>query len=292
MAARSRKTRSKGRRNSSALLRGFILVPFHYLIAMLPLNPKSKKIAILVAMRCPEGIINMRELPFFRCLFASLLNTTSGGFDYGVFIGIDPDDPMLANPKARYVFEQVFHRIALDYSAKPSWNLETLLVLDGCRHRPCWVWNRLAREARSSGYDFFYQIGDDVSLWCSGWTERFVGQLEKREGLGVVGAIDRHNPKLLTQGFVSVRHVDLFGGMFATEFTNWYSDNWLQDIYAPDYSHIDPQSEIVNGSQSGLWRARGGPRYQRDLMTPEDYRFLVAIGRRHWRRRLDSDQLT
>lgn len=53
-----------------------------------------------------------------------------------------------------------------------------------------------------------------------------------------------NNSRILTQSFVSRKHMDLFGYYFPEEIMNWFCDDWINEIYKkmgcffPLHSHL------------------------------------------------------
>lgn len=132
---------------------------------------------------------------------------------------------------------------------------------------PCLVWNACFQAAVEDPdhNDYFYQLGDDVELLpvpspqeaisvdtCATmdgkstyWDVCFVETLKSQRNIGVTGGMDINHSKIhgsnrfLTQAMVGRPHYDIFGFLYPTEFRNWYSDNWLSEVYMPDYFRID-----------------------------------------------------
>ena len=57
---------------------------------------------------------------------------------------------------------------------------------------------------------------------------------------------------LLTQTFVSRKHMEIFGWYFPEEIINWYCDNWINAVYKPD--HYFPLVEYHCGNEGGKER--------------------------------------
>ena len=67
-----------------------------------------------------------------------------------------------------------------------------------------------------------------------------------------------NNARILTQSFVSRRHMEIFGFFFPEEIINWCCDDWINEVYIglnmfyPLYSHLcinvggNPRYEINN----------------------------------------------
>ena len=55
-------------------------------------------------------------------------------------------------------------------------------------------------------------------------------KLEENNNIGLTGPIN-NNSSILTQAFVSRRHMLIFGWFFPEEIKNWYCDDWYNIIY-------------------------------------------------------------
>jgi hypothetical protein len=128
--------------------------------------------------------------------------------------------------------------------------------LEGMKGAPVWIWNRLSRQAHGDGCAYFYQLNDDIRFLTAGWTRKFVDSLEgnpRRRGLGVTGPTDIERRFYLTQSFVSRAHLDVFNFFYPKAFRNWYSDNWITDVYRPVdsfFHHTDIL--IANTNEMGM----------------------------------------
>ena len=47
----------------------------------------------------------------------------------------------------------------------------------------------------------------------------------------MTGPIDKNNLHVLTQSFVSRKHMELFGYYFPSEIINWFCDDWINLVY-------------------------------------------------------------
>ena len=76
-----------------------------------------------------------------------------------------------------------------------------------------------------------------------GWVSECIKQLQSQNDLGVVGPLDwqrelfrkqmypRPCKFLLTQTFVSRKHMEIFGFYYPPEIINWYCDDWITRVY-------------------------------------------------------------
>jgi hypothetical protein len=80
--------------------------------------------------------------------------------------------------------------------------------------------------------------------------------------VGVTGPFDVHarSPLLvLTQSMVHRRHLDIFGYYYPPLFRNWFSDDWITQVYQPQYSLRN--NDILVNNTNVL-----GTRYQYDYI--------------------------
>jgi hypothetical protein len=92
------------------------------------------------------------------------------------------------------------------------------------------MWNALFKRAYDDGCEYFYQCGDDIEFKTPGWVNASISKLAESNDIGMTGPIN-NNSRLLTQSFVSRRHMDLFGYYFPEEILNWFCDDWINEIY-------------------------------------------------------------
>ena len=93
------------------------------------------------------------------------------------------------------------------------------------------MWNKLFNIAYEDKCDYFFQCGDDIEFKTKGWINYCIQTLQKTDNCGLTGPIDENNPQLLTQSFISRKHMELFGYYFPPEIMNWYCDDWINEIY-------------------------------------------------------------
>jgi hypothetical protein len=234
-----------------------------------------RTIALLVPVTSRGRTLrNVADTDLLRMLIPSVLDTATWTprLAYRIYVGYDAGDPFYDRVDRRRSLGREFRRLA---GRRPA-----DLVLHrsvGTAHAPCAVWNALFRRAYDDGCDFFYQVGDDVELETREWACDFPAALLLNPvcpGLGVTGPLDTNAPDfpVLTQAFVSRVHMSIFGTFYPPAFRNWFSDNWLTDVYAP--SHV---------RRLGTHRARnsgGAERYAIDEAALDLLNREVPRGRR------------
>lgn len=194
---------------------------------------------------------DLSEADLLRVLLPSLVATAdwSGEFAYELHVSVDADDAVFAGPGRP---EALAGALRAAVGARPV--TVTVQRLAGAAHAPCWHWNALFATAVAGGADYFYQLGDDVRFLTDGWARRFVAALSSRPrlpGIGVAGPLEVVNRRILTQAFVSRLHHEVFGTFFPARFRNWWSDDWITEVYRPDHLFAceDQWIENVGGSE-------------------------------------------
>ena len=95
------------------------------------------------------------------------------------------------------------------------------------------MWNKLFKQAYEENCDYFFQCGDDINFKTKNWINDCIAALQKNKGVGITGPIN-NNPRILTQAFVSRRHMEIFGWFFPEQIINWCCDDWYNSVYKPD----------------------------------------------------------
>ena len=228
-----------------------------------------------------------RDTDLLHVLLPSLLRTATWDdrLAYRLYVGYDAGDPFFDTERGAAGVEAAVGRLVGD---RPL-----ALVLRRCEstaHAPVAVWNLLFADAYADGCDFFYQLGDDLDLETGGWARDFPAALmlnHAEPGLGVTGPVDRGHCDagghlkldVLTQSFVSRRHMEVFGTYYPPAFRNWWSDDWITRVYAPDHVRPAFHHTVYNTSRTRMRYAIdvGG----RDIIAAEVARGRERLAR--WR---------
>lgn len=142
---------------------------------------------------------------------------------YKFYIGIDVGDPIYDNSQNK----QEIIRLC---SIIKNIDIE-FIYMDGITKGHLTVmWNRLFEKAYNDGCDYFFQCGDDIEFKTKNWINDCITALQKSNNIGLTGPIN-NNPRILTQTFVSRKHMELFGYYFPPEIINWFCDNWINEVY-------------------------------------------------------------
>lgn len=187
-----------------------------------------------------------KDTYLFNHTLKTFIITYDSEHEYRFYIGIDRGDRIYDNPEVKQYFERmvsVMKNISIEF-----------VYMDGIQKGHLTVmWNRLFECAYNAGYDAFFQCGDDIVFETKGWINDCVDVMEKSNGIGMTGPIN-NNPRILTQSFVTRRHMELFGYYFPPEIINWCCDDWINDVYK-NINHFYPleRHSCVN--------VGGNPRY-------------------------------
>lgn len=167
-----------------------------------------------------------KDTDFFKILFPSFLRTVSSDprYSYSFYLGYDDDDHFYLNHLEE--MKQHFNNVS-----EGKYKLE-MYPMRRLKGKVGQIWTNLALIA-SQECDYLYQSGDDIEYLTSGWEDIFIPELIKKDNIGVVGPYDvnRNIDTLLTQSFVHITHLKIFGYYYPPEIENWYVDDWITNIY-------------------------------------------------------------
>lgn len=230
------------------------------------------RIAILIPVTSRRrDLRSPADADLVRLFLPTFLATADwdGAFSYDLHVGIDDDDAFYADPVRQ---AELLEGLRAALERRPA--RVATHVFAGTAHAPCWSWNALFARALEDGADFFYQMGDDVRLVTAGWARDFTTTLLANPvlpGLGVTGPLETVAKTILTQAFVSRRHAEIFGTFYPPVFRNWWSDDWITNVYRPEHLFFREAHLVDN--------VGGAERYEIDraaeaVLVPE-----VAAGR-------------
>ena len=197
----------------------------------------KKNIALIIPVSSRNSKYSgVEDIELFKVLLPSLLNSLSTAdkdkFNYSFYVGYDAGDSFYDDEDTLRKIREKFESIVKSKNI----SLKEPVKCEGTEHSPAYVWNILFKKAYDDGCDYFYQLGDDIELIIGGWSAVFAEHLSKNKGLGVTGPLEKHNRHILTQTFVSRVHMEIFGYYFPALFKNWWCDDWMHNVYMPDYN--------------------------------------------------------
>ena len=198
---------------------------------------------------------SVKNTPFFSTLLPSLISnltkTEIEKYHFGFFLGYGDEDQFYCHPVIQSQIRSEFQFQTQHINCKL---IDIVCPLSA--HNPVKVWNELFKVSYNLNYDYFYQLGDDIQFLSPNWVEEFVTLLG--DNIGVVGPNDTNPVKpmnLMTQSFTNRKHMEIFDYYYPHAFTNWHSDNWIQQVYG-DRAKVLEHIKIVNTG--------GSPRYHID----------------------------
>ena len=143
--------------------------------------------------------------------------------EYKFYIGIDKNDKIFDN-----IDEQ--QKILNFINIMKNVSLEFILMENIEKGHLTIMWNILFKKAYNEECDYFFQCGDDIEFKTKGWINCCIKTLQQNNNIGLTGPIN-NNPNILTQSFVSRKHMDFFGYYFPPEIINWFCDDWINEVY-------------------------------------------------------------
>ena len=203
-----------------------------------------------------------RKFPLFTMLLPSFCRTVSDEWQtyvYHFYLAYDATDRYFSQAKNREMFRTEFRDVIKEHCPIDT---PSVLHLLECAYsgRPAWAQNDAMIAAYLNGADYFYRINDDTVLSTANWLSSFTDVLSSYQprNIGVVGPTqDSGNLKILTYDFVHRTHIEIFGFYYPRVFTDWFADDWITYVYAPQ--HVTKLSNVSIEHRSLL-----GQRYFKD----------------------------
>jgi len=226
----------------------------------------SIKMGILIPSTNKNLDINKyNETLLYKIFLKSFIKTydktyKSKSIIYKIYIVVDKDDKIYSNNEN---IEKISSFVNLLKNV-------SIIFINNDNIEKGWVtkmWNKAFKRAYDEGCQYFYQCGDDIEFLDKGWVNSCLDQMKKHNDTGITGPIDwgreqfaaNKNIKtkfLLTQTFVSRKHMDIFGFYFPEEIKNWYCDDWITYVYLSKNKFWKINKRILNKG--------GSPRYNPD----------------------------
>lgn len=200
---------------------------------------------------------SIKDTYLYNLTLKTFLYTQSKDFKYIFYIGYDKDDRIFGNEMERETikrFQKVFKNVSFEFISMEGIKKGHLTAM----------WNRLFEKAYNENCDYFFQCGDDIHFQTEGWIKDCVLVLKENNDFGLAGPIN-NNVLILTQAFVSRRHMEVFGFFFPEEIINWCCDDWYNEVYAP--THLFPLRSHYCSNEGGAPRytINNDPTYEADM---------------------------
>ena len=165
----------------------------------------------------------MEESYLFQYTLNTFLQTMDQEHEYVFYIGVDRGDRIYDTVTETNKINHLIH----SYSTISVRFIHMDDVEKGYLTK---MWNILFKTAFDDGCDYFFQCGDDIAFKTKGWVNKCIYVLNESGGVGMTGPIN-NNVRILTQTFVSRKHMEFFGFYFTEELVNWFCDDWINGIY-------------------------------------------------------------
>jgi hypothetical protein len=204
---------------------------------------------------------NIKQTYFYNLTFKTFLMNQDKEHEYHFYLGVDNDDPIFTNAAEQDVirrFTNIFKNIHIHF-----------VVLNIQKGFLTKMWNELYKLAYTSGCEYFYQCGDDIHFHTAGWVNDSINTLVLSNGVGLTGPINNNN-RILTQAFVSRKHMEIFGYFFPENILNWGCDDWYNHVYQPN--HFFPLKNHFCSNEGGE------PRYLIDGKRNFRANYAVNVG--------------
>lgn len=174
-----------------------------------------------------------------------------------IYLIIDHDDPIYSQNEERNMIKKIID---------PIQNLDIEFILNETVEKG-WVtqlWNIGFKKAFDEKCDYFLQCGDDIDFLDKEWLSELIDIMKSHNDIGITGPFDwgrykfaidqgKQTKFILTQSFVSKKHMEIFGFYFPEEIKNWYCDDWITKIYMNANKLWFCKKRIINKG--------GNPRY-------------------------------
>jgi hypothetical protein len=178
----------------------------------------------------------MRDTYFFHLTLKTFIATLSPCHTYIFYIGYDVQDPIFSKTEE--------HQYLSIFKTFVSFRFIEMKDPPGYLTK---MWNHLFRVAYQEGCDYFFQCGDDIFFKTRGWIDDSIQVLQQHDNIGLTGP-DNQNGRILTQSFVSRKHMDIFGAYFPETIINWGCDDWYNWVYE---GHVYPLKHHVCTNEGG-----------------------------------------
>ena len=182
---------------------------------------------ILATSKNRDNWVMMQDTYLYQLTLKTFLLTIDKEHNYIFYVGIDKDDRIFDNETQKREitrFSKVFSNIEFKFITMENIPKGYVTLM----------WNKLFEDAYNLGCDYFYQCGDDMEFKTKGWINDGIKVLKEHDDIGMAGPINNNN-RILTQAFVSRKHMEIFGLFFPKEIKNWTCDDLINMVYHPKY---------------------------------------------------------
>lgn len=187
------------------------------------------KIALLILATSKDrnNWSNIKDTYLYNMTLKTFLYTHNTEFNYILYIGIDSGDRIFDDTNQQ-------EEILRFSKAFPHIEFCFIVIKNINKGHVTKMWNILFKEAYNIKCDYFYQCGDDIEFKTKNWIKDSILKLKEHNDIGLTGPINNNN-RILTQAFVSRKHMEIFGWFFPEQIKNWCCDDWYNMVYYPKY---------------------------------------------------------
>jgi hypothetical protein len=222
-------------------------------------DPPRTHIGVLIpcTSKGRDEWVDIKSTYLYNMTVKTLFMTQNDCYDYTFYVGYDTGDRIFSNPAAH----EEISRLSTVFK---NMRFQFIDMKDVSKGHVTAMWNILFQRAYDTGCDYFYQCGDDIVFHTKGWTRDCIVKLESHDGYGLAGPINNNN-RILTQAFVSRRHMEVFGFFFPEEIINWCCDDWYNETYYP--THLFPLRShyCTNNGGAPRYTINNDPTYEADV---------------------------
>ncbi len=193
---------------------------------------------ILATSKNRDNWVMMQDTYLYQLTLKTFLLTFDKEHSYIFYVGIDKDDRIFDNETQK-------REITRFSKVYPNIEFKFITMENITKGYVTLMWNKLFEYAYKSDCDYFYQCGDDMEFRTKGWINDCIKVLREHNDIGIAGPINNNN-RILTQSFVSRKHMEIFGWFFPKEIKNWCCDDWMNMVYYPKYLYPLKKHLAVN----------------------------------------------
>tara|TARA_B110001452_G_scaffold265957_1_gene271687 strand:+ start:2283 stop:3050 length:768 start_codon:yes stop_codon:yes gene_type:complete len=208
------------------------------------MDESKTKIALLIlaTSKNRDNWVTIKDTYLFNMTLKTFLLTQDKEHKYLFYVGIDKDDRLFDK-------EDQQQEITRFSKAFPNVEFKFITMEAIQKGYVTLMWNKLFEDAFKQDCEYFYQCGDDMEFKTKGWINDCIKALKTHNDIGLAGPIN-NNSRILTQAFVSRKHMEIFGWFFPKEIKNWCCDDWYNMVYHPKYLYpLHNHLSINNGGQ-------------------------------------------
>lgn len=206
----------------------------------------SKKIGVIIPTTSKgKNWKTVEETFLYNKTLKSFIMTTNLLHNVVFYIGIDNDDNLWNLQENRKKLSSLIKN-------RENIHFKFIHMNDIPKGHVTRMWNVLFENAFNDDCEYFLQCGDDIIFITNGWLDDSIKILKNYDDIGVTGPLC-NNSRILTQTMVSRKHMEIFKFYFPRIIINWFCDNWINEVYKPDYFYPLQNHKCINDG--------GVPRY-------------------------------